>query len=340
MAKLVGLVGSIVNKAGNFVFSTWKGIQVARVYQPNVADPRSDDQIAQRTKFDYCVQYSIALNNNPYLKHLWSLISPGKRSPINEFVSRNLLYATFESDNSLCTNKLIISSNNDYLKNLVLPGDQSCSNGVWALDGLDLSGCGQDPDGVLIVQIFQSNLLADPNQSPFRDARICVSYVQALSFPIASISSSAIYEDVFDICCPDCEFPNVCCNSSLWLIPVWSGGLNAGSDPKLITKAGTPLLACLSTCECSDPVFDPVPGYLSGQNYIFITTSAECNIYYEITSKPGSPPDDPPDPTALSTLYVDRVILGIGIYSKIKAIAIGAGCDSSSIILGTWFVDI
>jgi len=80
MAKLVGLVGSIVNKAGTFVFSTWKGIQVARAYQPNVSNPRSAGQTAQRTKFDYVIQYAIAMNRLPYLKRVWSLITDPHRT--------------------------------------------------------------------------------------------------------------------------------------------------------------------------------------------------------------------------------------------------------------------
>jgi len=245
MAKLVGLVGSIVNKAGTFVFSTWKGIQVARAYQPNVSNPRSTGQIAQRTKFDYSVQYGIAMNRMPYLKHIWSLITPQARTPYNEFVSRNLLNGTFETDNTLCPNKMIISDNNDYIQGLVLPGDQACLAGVWTLDGLDVDGCGDAPDGIVMVQIFQSNLLADPDQSPFRDARMCEEYVPEAAWPDAALVTTAQYEDIFDICCPACADPAAeCCDAAVWLIPVWSDGLDASSDPTLITKVGNAVLVC------------------------------------------------------------------------------------------------
>ena len=245
MAKLVGLVGSIVNKAGTFVFSTWHGIQVAKAYQPNVTNPRSAGQTAQRTKFDYSVQYGIAMNRIPYLKHIWSLITPQERTPYNEFVSRNLLNGTFETDNTLCPNKMIIADNNDYIQHLVLPGTQSCALGIWTLDGLDIAGCGVEPDGILMVQVFQSNLLTTPDDSPFRDARMCETYVNEAAWPDDALANTANFEDVFEICCPECAAPAAeCCDAALWLIPVWSNGVDASSDPTLITKVGLPILAC------------------------------------------------------------------------------------------------
>jgi len=245
MAKLVGLVGSIVNKAGNFVFSTWKGIQVAKAYQPNVVNPKTAGQVAQRTKFDYTVQYGIAMNRLPYLKHLWSLITPQKRGEYNEFVSRNLISGDFETDNTLCPNKMIISDNNDYIQNLEWPVAGACANGIWTMDGLDIDGCGTEPDGILIVQVFQSNLLTDPTQSPFRDVRMCETYVVEAAWPDAALASAAHFEDVFDICWPACADPAAeCCDAAIWIIPVYSGGLDASADPTLITKAGNAILGC------------------------------------------------------------------------------------------------
>jgi len=245
VAKAVGLVGSIVNKAGNFVFTTWKGIQVIKVYQPNVSNPRSAAQTAQRTKFDYSIQYGSAMNQIPYLKHLWKLITAEHRTEYNEFVSRNLLSATFEADNTLCTNLLIISDNDDYIQNFELPGDQSCLAGVWTLDGLDLCGCGDEPDGILLVQVFNANLLTVPGDSPFPNAHMCEKYSQVLTWPIASLDTNAYYEGVYEICCPACADPAAeCCDASVWLIPVWSNGVDASYDPSLITKAGNPILVC------------------------------------------------------------------------------------------------
>lgn len=51
MAKAVGLIGSLKGKVGNTVFATRRGIQVARVYQPVVAQPKSARQQLSRAKF-------------------------------------------------------------------------------------------------------------------------------------------------------------------------------------------------------------------------------------------------------------------------------------------------
>lgn len=51
MAKAVGLIGSLKGKVGNTVFATRRGIQIARVYQPVVANPKSSRQALSRAKF-------------------------------------------------------------------------------------------------------------------------------------------------------------------------------------------------------------------------------------------------------------------------------------------------
>ncbi|MBO7735620.1 MAG: hypothetical protein J6S67_23845 [Methanobrevibacter sp.] len=50
MAKVVGLVGSASGKIGNIVYAVTNGIQVARVYQPDVSNPKSGLQTMQRAK--------------------------------------------------------------------------------------------------------------------------------------------------------------------------------------------------------------------------------------------------------------------------------------------------
>ena len=248
MGKCVGLVGNIRNKVGNFVFSTWKGIQVVKAYQPTVSNPRSAGQIAQRARFDYAVQYAIAANDMPYLKHIWSLITPQTRSVYNEMVSRNLRQADFFTDNTLATNRMIIADNNDYIQNLVLPDARTCAAGVWTLDGLDVDGCGDPPDGILMVQVFMSHFIANPDQSPFRDARMCEQYVLEATWPDASLVNDAVYEDSYDICKPaEADLATAQDAAALWLIPVYSGGVDASTDPTLITKVGVPVLCFVPT---------------------------------------------------------------------------------------------
>lgn len=50
MAKVVGLVGSASGKIGNMVYAVINGVQIARVYQPQVTNPKSTLQNLQRAK--------------------------------------------------------------------------------------------------------------------------------------------------------------------------------------------------------------------------------------------------------------------------------------------------
>lgn len=51
MARFVGLVGTGRGKAGNYVFSKGQdGSTIVRVYQPQVSNPRTAQQVAQRAK--------------------------------------------------------------------------------------------------------------------------------------------------------------------------------------------------------------------------------------------------------------------------------------------------
>lgn len=57
---LAGLVGQIRKKAGNFVFSNWKGINTARAYA-KPANPNTAGQQAQRTKFKNVIKLASLL---------------------------------------------------------------------------------------------------------------------------------------------------------------------------------------------------------------------------------------------------------------------------------------
>lgn len=58
MSKVVGLVGSASGKLGNVVYSVVNGVQTARVYQPVVANPKSQGQRLQRAKVNLVGQVS------------------------------------------------------------------------------------------------------------------------------------------------------------------------------------------------------------------------------------------------------------------------------------------
>lgn len=50
MAKNVGLIGGLRGKIGNVVFSTRRGVEISRAYQPVVANPKSARQQLSRAK--------------------------------------------------------------------------------------------------------------------------------------------------------------------------------------------------------------------------------------------------------------------------------------------------
>jgi len=249
MAKLVGLVGSIVNKAGTFVFSTWKGIQVARAYQPNVSNPRSASQITQRTHFDFAVQYGIAMNNIPYLKKCWSLITPQNRSPYNEFVSRNLKNGVFSYADKLYPPNIVVSDNNDNVQGLVQNLLMTCTDGAYDFVGLDVDGCGAEPDGFLAVAVYNDNCLSALDLSPIKDARMCEFLFQSAVFGgwpvgVASATQQIPYSDYFHVCSTFCP-PNVGdLDFNCFLIPLYSDGTGVITSPEDITLVGNAITFC------------------------------------------------------------------------------------------------
>ena len=58
MAKIYGINGKITGKVGNTVFAVDGGIQVARQYNPIVANPRTEAQQVQRLKVNFAGQMS------------------------------------------------------------------------------------------------------------------------------------------------------------------------------------------------------------------------------------------------------------------------------------------
>lgn len=58
MAKIYGINGKLTGKIGNTVFAVDGGIQVARQYNPIVANPRTEAQQTQRLKVDFAGQMS------------------------------------------------------------------------------------------------------------------------------------------------------------------------------------------------------------------------------------------------------------------------------------------
>ena len=92
MARLdKGLLGGYTGKLGTTVGSSWKGINVVRTYQPNVANPNSQEQQDQRSAFKQISQIA-SLLLGPIVKPFWDNKAT-RMSGYNAFIKANLLGA-------------------------------------------------------------------------------------------------------------------------------------------------------------------------------------------------------------------------------------------------------
>ena len=100
-----GILGGVSKRVGSVVGSSWKGIPVVRSYQPNVANPRTAKQIANRTFFK-----SLAVIGSDVLseviKPLWDR-GAIRQSGYNAFIQANK--DAKNDDGTLDLEKLIIS---------------------------------------------------------------------------------------------------------------------------------------------------------------------------------------------------------------------------------------
>ena len=106
MAKAIGLLGDLRGKIGNTVFFVSNGVQVARVYQPVVANPNTVGQITQRAKMALAGR----LSRITPTAAIEGLGGDNKRTRRGAFV-KNAVRATTYSANgaSLAAGDLIVS---------------------------------------------------------------------------------------------------------------------------------------------------------------------------------------------------------------------------------------
>lgn len=89
MGKLDGgIFGVVTNKVGGVVFSTWKGINVVKKYQPNVANPKTPKQLEVRDRFKACGEFARDILGN-IVRPLMNNAAP-YMSGYNYFVKVNL----------------------------------------------------------------------------------------------------------------------------------------------------------------------------------------------------------------------------------------------------------
>lgn len=95
--KLNGFVGKGSGKLGASVFAISGGEQIVRQYNPQVANPNSDAQVAQRAKLKLMSQLAAVMS--PVL----AFKKQGLVSARNQFVSRNIGLCTYtDADGAKC----------------------------------------------------------------------------------------------------------------------------------------------------------------------------------------------------------------------------------------------
>ena len=95
--KLYGVFGKGSGKVGNSVWAISGGEQIVRPYNPNVTNPNTDAQVAQRAKLKLMSQLAAAMS--PILAYK----KQGLVSARNQFVSRNIGLCTYtDADGAKC----------------------------------------------------------------------------------------------------------------------------------------------------------------------------------------------------------------------------------------------
>ena len=92
--KLNGIVGKGSGKLGASVFAISGGEQIVRQYNPQVSNPSTDAQVAQRAKLKLMSQLAAALAPGLGFKKM------GLVSARNQFVSKNIGLATYADGNA------------------------------------------------------------------------------------------------------------------------------------------------------------------------------------------------------------------------------------------------
>lgn len=92
MAKVTGISGKAVGKVGNVVYAVSGGQQIAREYQPHVANPSTDGQVNNRSRFKLLSQLSASL------KPVIAIRKEGLVSARNQFQSINYGATSFADE--------------------------------------------------------------------------------------------------------------------------------------------------------------------------------------------------------------------------------------------------
>ena len=145
-----GVLGGFSGKVGNVIGASWKGIDYMRIMPANVANPRTQGQVDQRSKFVTVLRFLQPMTD--FLKVGFKLYAK-KMTQFNSAMSYNLLNAvTGEYPNySVDYEKALVSRGN--LSGALNPSVDSTVPGSVDISWDDNSGIGsaQETDKALLV---------------------------------------------------------------------------------------------------------------------------------------------------------------------------------------------
>lgn len=131
--KLRGILGTASGKLGNGVASTVAGQTIMRQYQPNVKNPNTDAQVAQRARLKLASQLAAAMS--PVIV----IPKQGLQSSRNLFIKRNMPNIDATQSGAECQyESLQITGGNRFLANIVATRGQNDEISVHLSD--DVTG--------------------------------------------------------------------------------------------------------------------------------------------------------------------------------------------------------
>lgn len=112
--KSTGLFGKNSGRVGGVVYSTYRGEQIVRAYQPKVNNPNSTRQVAQRAKFKLVSQVSASLRSEINMSFMPSINNQSSRNAFMREMLKKTTYTDNEASLPIEDIRLTNSNNNAF----------------------------------------------------------------------------------------------------------------------------------------------------------------------------------------------------------------------------------
>lgn len=158
-----GILGGFQNKIGNVVGSSWKGIATMRTLPLSVANPKTSDQVAQRTAFSGASKMGSQLLAS-VVKPLWDRFAQ-QESGYNAFVRKNI--GVFNASGLSAPNDLMISKGTLALSTPISQTWNSATNSLTFAWNPTTQGDANPTDEVFIAVIDAEFGIVNPQAQGF-----------------------------------------------------------------------------------------------------------------------------------------------------------------------------